>query len=171
MEKIPKEEGYLVEFKGFLGGLSPKELAITMCSFANTDGGDIFIGVTDTRQIMGVKLAPNILDGIQNAAREGCVPPVSISLNQIKINTSRIVIRVSVEKSRHLHSTAAGRTYVRVGTQDKKTLGDELLRLAETKSQTSYEEHLLDFGIEVIDVEALNQYYEARKIYHLSKNI
>lgn len=170
--KIPLEEGYLVEFKDFSGGLSNKELSVTMCAFANTDGGDIYIGVTDTRQIKGLKITPVLLDNIQNAAREGCVPAVHIGLHQIMIDQKRSVIKISVEKSGHLYSTASGKTYIRVGTQDKKVMGDELLRLAETKSQVSYEEKLLDVGTEVLDIEAINQYYLARqKVSSIKKGL
>lgn len=160
---IPSEEGYLVEFKDFSGGVSNKELSVTMCAFANTDGGDIYIGVTDTRQIKGLKITSFLLDNIQNTAREGCVPAVHIGLHQIKIDQAHSVIKISVEKSGHLHSTASGKTYIRIGTQDKKVMGDELLRLAETKSRVSFEETLLDVGTDVLDVEAINQYYTIRQ--------
>lgn len=161
--EIPLEEGYLVEFKDFSGGLSNKELSVTMCAFANTDGGDIYIGVTDARQIKGLRITPLLLDNIQNTAREGCVPAVHIQLHQIKVDQTHSVIKISIEKSGHLHSTASGKTYLRIGTQDKKVMGDELLRLAETKSRISFEETLLDAGTDVLDVEALNQYYTVRQ--------
>jgi len=170
--KIPKHEGYLVEFKEFLGGLSVKELAITLCAFANTDGGDIFIGVADNGHMQGVKISPRLLDVIQNTAREECSPPISISLNPIEIDSSHHVVKISVEKSGHLHSILSGKTYIRVGSQDKKILGDELLRLAETKSKVSFEEYTLDAGIEVIDSESLNRYYEARKkVSNIRRNL
>ena len=139
-KNIPKEEGYLVEFKDFSGGLSVKELAITLCAFANTDGGDIYIGVADNGHIKGLKITPLLLDRIQNTAREECSPPIAIHLSQIEIDKSTVVIKISVEKSGHLHSISSGKTYIRVGTQDKKVLGDELLRLAETKSKVSFED-------------------------------
>jgi hypothetical protein len=52
---------------------------------------------------------------------------------------------------------------VRVGTQDKRVLGGELLRLAETKSKVSFEEQRLDAGLEVIETAALDEYYQARR--------
>lgn len=159
---IPLEEGYLVEFKAFKGAISVKELAKTMCAFANTDGGNIYIGVTDNRQIHGVHITPMLLDNIQNAAREVCVPSISMVLSEIAMENKK-VLRISVEKSGHLHSVSAGQTYVRVGTQDKRILGEELLRLAETKSQVSFEENFLEAGLEIIDRTALNEYYGARK--------
>lgn len=161
---IPDREGYLAEFKSFSGGLSVKELSITLCAFANSDGGDIYIGVSDSCQIKGVKITPELLDQIQNAAREGCSPPVPIKLKQTKLKNDKSVIKISTIKSLNLHSTAKGITYIRVGTQDKKVLGDELLRLAESKSQVSYEETPLQCGIDEIDLDILGDYIRARKI-------
>lgn len=160
--EMPAEEGYLVEFKEFKGGVSVKELAKTLCTFANTDGGSIYLGVTDNRQITGIRITPTLLDNIQNAAREGCAPPVPIALSEIKAE-SKTVLKIVAEKSGHLHSVASGQTFVRVGTQDKRILGEELLRLAEAKSQVSYEEYVLDADIDAIDKNALNDYYAARR--------
>ncbi len=160
--EVPLEEGYLVEFKAFRGAISVKELAKTLCAFANTDGGNVYIGVTDNRQIEGVRITPLLLDNIQNTAREVCIPPVPITLSEITV-TGKKVLKLTVEKSGHLHSVSSGQTYIRVGTQDKRILGEELLRLAESKSQVSFEENCLDAGIEVIDLTALDEYYTARK--------
>lgn len=161
--EIPQEEGYLSEFKDYSGGVSVADLSRTLCAFANTEGGVVYLGVTDKRDIKGLKITSLLLDHVQNAAREGCQPPVSIKLSRIPVHSNREVLIISVEKSSHLHSVASGQTYIRVGTQDKRVLGDELLRLAETKTQVSFEENLLQGGIEAVDLGVLNQYYEARK--------
>jgi ATP-dependent DNA helicase RecG len=161
--EIPRQEGYLVEFKNFSGGVSVKELATTLCAFANTDGGAIYLGVTDSGAARGLRLTTPVLDQIQNAARELCVPPVRITLERMPLGEGKQVLRIDTPKSDRLHSVAAGQCYVRVGSQDKRVLGDELLRLAESKSQVSFEEQLLDAGIEVIDRAALHEYYTARR--------
>jgi|SRR3989338_8414109 len=162
IETIPLEEGYLAEFKEFKGAISVKELAKTLCAFANTDGGTVYIGVADNRQIRGVHITPLLLDNIQNTAREVCIPPIPIVLCEV-IADNKKALKITVEKSGHLHSVSSGQTYVRVGTQDKRIIGEELLRLAETKSQVSFEENLLDTGLEVIDRTVINEYYTARK--------
>jgi len=161
--QLPKEEGYLVEFKDFSGGISEKELSKTICAFANTEGGTLYLGVTDRRLIQGLKVTPGVLDQIQNAAREGVTPNVPIAIDTLPVAPRRSVLIVSVEKSGHLHSISSGQSYIRVGTQDKRVLGDELLRLAESKTQVSFEERALDAGTEVLDLEAIAEYYEARK--------
>ena len=55
---IPSQEGYLFEFKEFSCGVSIKALARTLCAFANMDGGDLYLGVTDQRRIKGLTMTP-----------------------------------------------------------------------------------------------------------------
>jgi ATP-dependent DNA helicase RecG len=168
--KIPKEESQLVEFKSFLGGVSDREMARTLCAFSNSDGGEIYLGVTDSGKEIGLKVTPDILDRIQNAAREGCTPPVPISLKEIPIEKNLSVLRISALRSANLHSTSDGHSYIRVGTQDKRVMGDELLRLAESKSQVSFEDTLLEQGIDVLDLQALEEYSIARQKRSLTQS-
>jgi predicted HTH transcriptional regulator len=49
--------------------LSTKELATTLCACANTDGGTVHIGVTDSGGRNGVRVTPPLLDAVRNAAR------------------------------------------------------------------------------------------------------
>lgn len=163
MSDIPSKESQTVEFKHFSGGISVKELSSTMCAFANSEGGSIFIGVTDNGRLSGVILTTENLDHIQNSAREGCTPPVQILLEEHSISKEISILEVKVEKSTHLHSTAKGYTLIRVGSQDKKIRGDELLRLAETKSQISFEDNLLPLGIDAVDLGEIEKYALARK--------
>lgn len=161
---FPNEEGQHVEFKIFSGGVSERELSRTMCAFANSLGGELYLGVTDSGDRKGISITPEILDRIQNAAREGCSPPVPIELTSHPVpGQNHKVLRISVPRSASLHSVADGQTFIRVGTQDKRVLGDELLRLAESKSEISYEDYLLDCGIEMLDIQALEEYALARQ--------
>ena len=103
IETIPLEEGYLAEFKEFKGAISVKELAKTLCAFANTDGGTVYIGVADNRQIRGVHITPLLLDNIQNTAREVCIPPIPIVLCDV-IADNKKALKITVEKSGQFHS-------------------------------------------------------------------
>ncbi len=160
---IPDKEGQCIEFKSFSGGISVKELSITMCAFANSDGGDIYIGLSDNARIIGCLIDTHMLDCIQNAAREGCSPAVSISLDEMSFVEGISVLKVTVQKSDRLHSVISGHTYIRIHSQDKRVFGDELLRIAEAKSRISFEEQFLDADMDVIDSNALNDYFNARR--------
>lgn len=49
------------------------------------------------------------------------------------------VVAIIVERSTSLHSHVDGRVILRVGSQDKRLLGDEIFKVASAKTQVSYE--------------------------------
>ena len=51
--EIP-QESETAELKAFSGGVSVKELSQTFCAFANSRGGAVYLGVTDSGQICGI---------------------------------------------------------------------------------------------------------------------
>ena len=51
--------------------MNPKELAVTMTAFANTEEGVIYLGVTDQRLIYGVVVTPIVLEHNGRLKRSG----------------------------------------------------------------------------------------------------
>lgn len=141
MEEITKNgEGQLVEFKEMSGGINPKSLAQTLVAFANSDGGDIYLGVSDAGALIGVRVDTISLDRILNAARELCNPSIEITLHTVVCDQKKI-IHIHVDKSPMLHSLSNGMIYVRVGSQDKRILGEDIAKLATAKSIVSFEDY------------------------------
>ena len=62
-------EGYFVEFKEGID----KTLVKQIVAFSNSQGGKIFIGITDKGQIKGIKITNKIKSQIQDIARN-CDP-------------------------------------------------------------------------------------------------
>ena len=60
--------------------IAPKALAITIVAFANADGGDIAVGVSDkTRKIEGVDQHTEKLNELLRVPLDFCNPTVSIT--------------------------------------------------------------------------------------------
>jgi ATP-dependent DNA helicase RecG len=131
-------EGQLIEFKPFGGGVSVTSLAETIVAFANAEGGTILIGVDDNGRITGFSPTTDNIDRLLNAARDCCQPPVPVNLERVEMN-GRTVVAIIVERSTSLHSHVDGRVILRVGSQDKRLLGDEIFKVASAKTQVSYE--------------------------------
>ena len=148
---ISAGEGQLIEFKEISGGINPKALAQTIAAFANTDGGDIYIGIADAGTVIGTQVNTISFDHILNAAREICQPAIEIDIQTISINKKN-VIRISVDRSLMLHSLSNGMVYVRVGSQDKRIVGEDIARLATAKSLVSYEDYPIE-GAQISDLD------------------
>jgi ATP-dependent DNA helicase RecG len=131
-------EGQLIEFKPFGGGVSVSTLAETITAFANAEGGAILIGVDDNGAITGFPPTTDNIDRLLNAARDCCRPPVPLKLERVEVN-GQTVVAIRVERSTSLHSHVDGRVLLRVGSQDKRLLGDEIFKVASAKTQVSYE--------------------------------
>ena len=76
LQRIEAGEDEETEFKRGLGDFSAIGRAV--CAFANTEGGIIILGVTDSQSIIGVKEdADEVQERMETFLRTGCSAPVS----------------------------------------------------------------------------------------------
>ncbi|MFA6468369.1 MAG: ATP-binding protein [Bacteroidota bacterium] len=95
---IEEGEGFELEFKRKVS--SPKKIAKTVSSFANTRGGIILFGVDDDGSIVGVESEKSELDLIRESAEYYCNPPVTVAITMVPCN-HRDVIVAFIEESEH----------------------------------------------------------------------
>ena len=76
---IQTGEGIKTELKE---SFDSKNLAKDIVAFANSEGGKIFIGISDLGEIKGVKITNKLKSEIQDIARN-CDPPATISIEEI----------------------------------------------------------------------------------------
>lgn len=93
---IDEGEGFEIEFKRKVS--SPKKIAKTLSSFANTKGGTALFGVDDDGKIIGVESEKSELDLIEEAAQYYCSPPVPMRVKIVPCNR-RDVIVTSIDES------------------------------------------------------------------------
>lgn len=175
-------EGQTREFKAMLDGINPKALAQTFVAFANTDGGDLFIGISDDGKVIGINPTTITFDHILNAAREICQPSLEIQIQTLSLG-KKSVLKIRVERSLLLHSLSNGMVYIRVGSQDKRLIGEDIARLASAKSLVSFEDkavtdaQMIDLDLDLIhdlkqapaNVQRMRHFNENEvlKTYHL----
>ena len=76
LQRIEAGEGEETEFKRGLGDWSAIGRAV--CAFANTEGGVVILGVTDSQSILGVNEdADEVQERLETFLRTGCNAPVS----------------------------------------------------------------------------------------------
>ena len=79
--RIEDGEGPRTEFKRGLGDLAAVGRA--MCAFANSEGGVIILGITDSREIVGVKEdAERVRERLTSFLQTGCSAPVHARLGR-----------------------------------------------------------------------------------------
>jgi len=145
----PHSEGQLTAFLPELTGDAADQFAATLVALANADGGTIYIPAAEP-----TTLAARIV----TLAQAGTLPPVAFDLHSGEW-AGRPALLVQIAPSAHLHTTADGRAYVRVGSENRLVTGDHLLRLAASKSHDSFEDTpVAKATLEAIDSDLVADY-------------
>ncbi len=104
---IPEKETLEIEFKSDLARLSDSDLIDAVVAFANTHGGDLYLGVEDDGRITGLHASHR--DSTQLAAfiANKTIPPISVRVETIP--AEKAVLLIHVPQSRSIVASTAGK--------------------------------------------------------------
>lgn len=134
-------EGLSTEFKR-CGGQPGDDVFETVCSFANRQGGDIFLGVSDNGDVLGVpdkavaSIQRNIVNVANNPKLFNVAPVVEMEAIECEGKT---VIRVWVPMGPAVYSYK-GTTYDRMADADVRVVGVDQISLLYLRKQDIYSE-------------------------------
>lgn len=125
-----------IELKTGLGG---KPLQEVFVAFSNTDGGLVFIGVDDQRQVVGRSLDQTADEKIHQAAAVDAHNVGRYRVRQITVGKLPVVA-VQVSRSEDgFAQTSDGRILVRRGPRNQPLIGDDVWRLASSRTLRRFE--------------------------------
>lgn len=158
-ERILRWENLHTDFKEKIS--SPDELAKDLVCFANTDGGQLIIGVAKDRAIKGVDDPDSVNRDVDNVAFNNCEPPITV-VQEILDDNGRKVVVVNIPKGdRRPYRTNKGRYYVRTSSGCRDASREELLRLFQATESLYYDETPLPrLGLHDLDMDTFEQYLE-----------
>ena len=146
--------------------IDPKALAITIVAFANADGGDISIGVSDkTRKIEGVDQHTEKLNELLRVPLDFCNPSVSITSDLLpctdKDGNENHILLMHIPASSELHTNQADEAFMRVGDKSRRLSFEERIQLMYDKGERYYEDTAVyDATVDDIDMAAVERYTE-----------
>ncbi|MBE6900370.1 MAG: AAA family ATPase [Ruminococcaceae bacterium] len=110
MERIiPEKETLTVEFKSDKNKLDDNIIFEAVVAFANTEGGDLYIGVEDNGDITGIHQSHKNTIMLSAYIANNTVPPVSVRVEMI--DDVEQVVKISVPKNSYsIVATASGKT-------------------------------------------------------------
>lgn len=139
LEKIQLGEDSSLEFKSELP--NRKELALEIAAFANTEGGELIVGVNDKRDpdnhrdVPGIELSE--LDKAEatvvDVCRDNINPPVRVTTQKMKIE-EKFLLRVDIPRSFFVHEVE-GAYFAREGSTKRRIPTEQLARLLQSRSQ------------------------------------
>ncbi len=117
------------------------DMAAALVAFANTDGGQLFLGVDDEGQVFGVDDPDAAMQRIDQVAYNNCEPPLTVIQETIKSPDGRVVVVVNVPKGdQRPYRTNRGVYYVRTTSGRRQASRQELLRLFQSAESLFYDE-------------------------------
>ena len=164
---IEVQEGQFVEIKGI--DVSPANLTKAISAFANSDGGDIYIGIYEegypkVRKWMGFKDQEAANGHLQCFE---ALFPLGVDFQYEFLSAEPlygIILHVQINKTLNIVKASNGIAYVRRGAQSLPVNAEALKRLEYTKGLTSFEGELLNIDSEVILESEVTQEFIKRVI-------
>lgn len=104
---IPDRESLDVEFKSDIRKFSDDELIDVIVAFANTNGGDLFLGVEDDGKVTGLHKDHKDITRLAAFIANKTIPPISVRLEMIESDPQVLVIHVP--KSRSIVASSSGK--------------------------------------------------------------
>jgi ATP-dependent DNA helicase RecG len=104
---ISQGETLTVEFKSDLKSLPDRDLLAVVVSLANTEGGELLLGVEDDGRITGLHANHMNISGIPSLVANKTNPAISIRVERFELQ-GKSIARIIVPKSRQLVSTSDG---------------------------------------------------------------
>ena len=128
---ISTGESQEVEFKESFH--STQRFSEIMCSFANTYGGIIFLGVNNKNEIIGVS---GKIDEIQqkiSATAQSVSPPLIPSIELHEVNGKKIIAIIVQRAIDNIFYTFQGVIWARIGSTTKKIEGNQIVEFLRGK--------------------------------------
>ena len=159
---LSREEGQTFDRKSIR--IKPKDLAVAIIAFANADGGDLVVGITDgKKEIEGVDDDQKVLNEIRRTPFDFCIPSVNTQVEMLpcvdRTGKDNHVLVFHIEPSMRVYANQADEVFLRVGDKSKKLSFDERFQLMNDKGQTCYEETAVyNAELSDIDMTLVNDY-------------
>jgi ATP-dependent DNA helicase RecG len=157
MDAIDLGEGERLEFKSSF----QKEVVETLAAFANTRGGTILVGVSDSGQIVGLAIQPETVQGWVNQCKQNTSPSVIPDIDLIEVDGKTVAV-VSIGEYPIKPVSCKGRYFKRVGNANHQMSATEISDAHIKLINSSWDYHPdPEHGIESISASKVQTFAQA----------
>ena len=123
--------------------ISPAKLQEVFVAFANSDGGDIYVGIEDQSQsgerVNGFANQEEANATIETLLEQTTPAVENVLVEFLEVPGKGLVLHFNIPKSSKVHYTASGDCYIRVNAAKRKIKGERITQLAYAKGAEPYE--------------------------------
>lgn len=148
MPSIPESESLVTEFKAeWNDEKDGGSIMRTLVAFANTAGGDLYIGVNDDGSIAGLSDPGSVEEKLASAVRDSISPSLAGCLVTERLEISgKTVLRVHVDRGPGrpycLDPKTASGVYIRVGSTSSPASMDDIARMVMESNPVPFESRI-----------------------------
>ena len=159
-ERILRWEDPHTDFKEAV--YSNIELAKDLVCFANSDGGQLIVGVAKDRRVVGVPDTDALLLKVDDVAFQSCSPPVTVVPEIVDLDGQDVVVLNVAKGDQRPYATREGRYYTRSGARCRAASREELLRLFQATQALFYDEQPMQrLDVAALDLDSVTRYLQA----------
>jgi len=128
--------------------ISPAKLQESFVAFANSDGGDLYIGIEDKsvvgERIIGFKEQENANDLISTLLEQTTPSVENVVIEFLDAGEKGLILHFGIPKSPKVHYAANGDCYIRVNAKKSRIKGERVTQLGYSKGAELYERKTVD---------------------------
>ncbi|WP_311568499.1 RNA-binding domain-containing protein [Photobacterium arenosum] len=128
--------------------INPAKLQETFVAFANSDGGDLYVGIEDKSEsgerIVGFEEQEDANAIISTLLEETAPAVENVLIEFLEVEGRGLVLHFGIPKSPKVHYTASGDCYIRINASKRKIKGERITQLGYSKGAEPYERKALD---------------------------
>jgi len=141
-QRIARWEDLHTEFRDLL--IHNDDAAASLVALANTDGGQLILGVDKEHRIAGIQDPDGVMQRIDQIAYNNCEPPLTIVQETVQAESGAVVIVINVPKGdQRPYRTNRGVYYIRTTSGRRLASRQELLRLFQAAESLFYDETVI----------------------------
>jgi ATP-dependent DNA helicase RecG len=161
---LERTEDHFNDFKS--KRIAPAKLQETFVAFANSDGGDLYIGIEDAKhdieRVNGFT-EPEEANEIISVLLEETHPAVeNVSIEYLKTKENGLILHVNIPKSPKVHYTSNGDCHIRINARKLKIKGERITQLGYSKGAEPFEKKPLENvdSSDILDAKYIHEYLE-----------
>ena len=151
---LEKKENHFLDFKS--RDITPSKLQESFVAFANSDGGDLYVGIEDEKnyinRIKGFDKPEDANDVISVLLEQTSPAVENVDIEFIYFDSKGYVLHFSIPKSPKVHYTTQGRCFIRVNASKREIKGERVLALGYAKGSYQYEKQPVKHA-DILDIE------------------